>query len=192
MTAPAGFAPVFKGWNVWDLWQADDPDESVLGAIWHAGESQERLLRVWVENELKENAPGVAVADPLNPAALRGDQIQPIPRVTGLVPAATRASVPALAGAMQLGTADSKATLRTVRFFNRGDESVLPWPHDQNFLVENIFTPSASNPVTNAPAPGSLAGSAAAAAAGVGSSLQTLTWVIGGAAALLILSKFRR
>src|SRR3954470_7881441 len=158
MTTPAGFAPVFKGWNVWDLWQADDPDESVLGTIWHAGESPERLLRVWVEDELADNAPGVAVADPLNPAALKGEPVQVIPRVTGLAIAALRHDVPELAGALQLGNKGSTAALHTVRFFNRGDASALPWPHDKNFVLETVYEPSSTNEVTNAPPPGTLAG----------------------------------
>jgi len=189
---PAGFAPVFAGWNVWDLWQADDPDQSILGTIWHAGESQERLLRAWVETKLSDDAPGVAVADSLNPAALRGDQVQAIPKVSGLSAAAMRVDVPELAGAMQLGTADSKATLRSVRFFNRGDASFLPWPHDKNFVVETVYTPSASNPVTNGAAPGSLAGSASALGSGVGSSLETLSWIVGGVALVAVISALRR
>lgn len=189
MTTPAGFAPVFKGWNVWDLYQADDPDEGVLGSIWHAGESQDRLLRVWVENELADNAPGVAVADPLNPAALRGDQVQPIPRPSGLLPAATRADIPELAGAQQLGNEGSKASLRSVRFFNRGEASMLPWPHDRNFLLDTVYQPSSSNPLTNAPAPGSLAGSANSVGSGVAHGLETLAWVVGGVGVLYVLSK---
>ncbi len=165
---PPGFVPVFQGWNVWDVWQADDPDTSILGAIWTAGESPERLLRVWVEDQLRDNAPGAAVADPANPAALSGAQVQPIPSVKtvpvsgpdGLSVAATRADIPELAGAMQLGVNDSKATLHTVRFYNRGSVTTMPWPHDQNFLVDRAYTPSPSNPVTGSPQPSSLAGGA--------------------------------
>ena len=79
-TTPAAFVPIFAGWNVWDIWQADDPSFSVMTL----GESLERQLRVWVENAVKDGAPGAAVADPLNPAALRGAQVQPIGRVTDL------------------------------------------------------------------------------------------------------------
>ncbi len=188
-TTPVGFAPVFAGWNVWDLWQADDPDLSVLGAIWHAGESQERLLRVWVEDQLRDNAPGAAVADTLNPAALSGDPIQPIPKVSGLALAATRAEVPGLGGALQLGTNSSTATLRTVRFYNRGASSLLPWPHDANFLLDVVYFPSASNPVTNAQPPSTLGGAASAAGEAIASGLSTLAWVGGGIAVLLVLSK---
>lgn len=189
LSVPAGFAPVFAGWNVWDLYQADEPDESILGSIWHAGESQDRLLRVWVEDNLRDNAPGTAVADPANPTALSGDPVQPIPSAGGLVPLVTRSSVPTLAGALQLGTADSTAALHTVRFYNRGAASVMPWPHDGNFVLDAVYTPSASNPITNAPAPTTLAGSASAAADAIGHGLETLAWVAAGAAAVFILLK---
>lgn len=169
--APAGFVPVFQGWNVWDVWQADDPDTNILGKIWTAGESSERLLRVWIEDQLRDNAPGSAVADPANPLALSGAQIQPIPSVKtvpisdadGLAVAATRADIPELAGALQLGNSDSKATLHTVRFYNRGALTLMPWPHDQNFVVDRAYIPSAQNPVTNSPPPSSLAGGASGA-----------------------------
>lgn len=189
MSAPAGFAPVFPGWNVWDLWQADEPDQSVLGTIWHAGESQERLLRVWVEDQLRDNAPGVAVADPLNPAGLSGDPVQPIPKVTGLELAATRADVPELAGALQIGTSSSAAQLRTVRFYNRGAAAVLPWPHDVNFVLDAVYVPSTSNPVTNAAPPTTLGGAASAAGDSIAHALTLVAWVGGGIAALLLLSK---
>lgn len=185
VSAPAGFAPVFAGWNVWDLWVADDPDTSILNSIWTAGESAERVMRVWVEDELSDNAPGSAVADPANPAALKGDQIQPIPKVDGLAVAVSRANVPEFAGAQQVGKTDSTATLHTVRFFNRGAETVMPWPHDTNFLLDAVYTPSASNPVTNAPQPSSLPGvlgQAASAASAVAEGVA----VIG---ALWLLSK---
>lgn len=157
---PAGFAPVFPGWNVWDVWQADDPTFSIM----NVGLDLERQLRIWVENEIAENATGAAVADPANPAALRGDQVQPIPEVSGLAAAATRANIPALAGAATLGSKDSKATLRTVRFWNRGASTIMPWPHDDNYLLDTVYTPSSDNAVTNAPQPSSLAGGASAAA----------------------------
>ncbi|HXJ69879.1 MAG TPA: hypothetical protein VNM39_13295 [Verrucomicrobiae bacterium] len=186
---PQGFAPIFQGWNVWDVWAADDPDTSILTDLWNAGESPERVLRVWIEDEIKDNAPGSAVADPANPAALKGDQIQPIPFVTGLDVASSRANIPALAGSQQLGKQGSKATLHTFRFFNRGAQTVMPWPHDENFLLDAVYTPSASNAVTNAPQPSSLGGIATDAGAAIGHGLETLAWVVGGAAALVLLSK---
>ncbi len=172
--APAGFAPIFPGWNVWEIDQADDPVLGVLGTIWTAGESAERMLRIWVEDQIKDNAPGAAVADPANPAALKGDQVQLIPPVQGLDVAAARGDIAALAGPQQLGSKDSKVTLRTVRFYNRGTNSVLPWPHDENFLLERVFTPSADNAVTNAAPPSSLAGSATAAAEAAGTAVKAI------------------
>jgi hypothetical protein len=180
--APAGFLPVFAGWNVWDVWQADDPDTNLLGTIWHAGESQERLLRVWVEDQVQDNAPGVALADPANPAALKGGQVQPIAHIAttptsgkdGLAVAATRADIPELAGTLQIGKEGSKATLRTVRFYNRGAQTTMPWAHDANFVVERAYVPSSANPVTNSPPPSSLAGGADDLAKSLASGLKVI------------------
>jgi hypothetical protein len=158
MTTPAGFLTVFPGWNVWDLYQANEPDVGLLETMLLAGLSRDRQLQIWVENNIKDNAPGAAVADPLNPAALRGDQIQIIPKVTGLKIDAGRENA-GLGGSQHIGDKDAKgdAELRTVRFFNRGVQAVMPWPHDTNYLVDVAYTPSTSNPVTNAEAPSSLA-----------------------------------
>lgn len=161
-----GFVTVFPGWNVWALWRSDDPDRGILGTIWTLGMSADQELRVWVEDEIKDNAHGAAVADPLNPAALRGAQIQIIPSANGLAVDATRADIPDLAGAVQLGKTGSKASRVFVRFFNRGDRSVMPWPHDANVLLDSSFVPSSSNSITNGAAPGSLAGSATSLAQG--------------------------
>jgi hypothetical protein len=159
-SSPAGFVTVFPGWNVWALWRSDDPVRGVLGTIWNAGMSADSELRVWVEDQIKDNAPGAAVADPMNPAALRGAQIQIIGNASGLDVDATRADIPDLAGAVQLGDKDSKASRVFVRFFNRGQQAVMPWPHDENVLLDSSFVPSSSNPITSGAAPSSLAGSA--------------------------------
>jgi hypothetical protein len=180
--APVGFAPIFQGWNVWDVWAADDPDKGLLTEIWEAGESPERVLRVWIEDQIKDNAPGAAVADPANPAALKGAQIQPIPHVpfaltsgaAGLAAAATRGDMPEFAGALQLGKTGSKATLHTFRFYNRGTETVMPWAHDQNFILERVYQPSPQNPVTNSPAPSSLAGAASGVADAAASAVKVV------------------
>jgi hypothetical protein len=179
MTTPAGFAPVFAGWNVWDVWQADDPTFSVM----NVGLPLERQLRVWVEDQIKDHAAGAAVADPLNPAALRGEQIQPIPKVAGLQPVLTRGSIPELAGALDVGSKGSGATLRTVRFFNRGADSVLPWPHDENYVLDTVYQPDTANPVTSGEAPGSLAG-AATAAGDAAMKVITVVAVVAGVALL--------
>lgn len=169
-SVPSGFLQVYPGWNVWDVWQADDPTFNIMDV----GLSLERQLRIWVENEIKDNAPGSAVADPANPAALRGDQIQPIPKVAGLTVAQARGDIPTLAGALTIGSSGSGATLRTVRFWNRGAASVMPWPHDENYVVDAAYTPSTSNPVTNAPQPSSLGKSASELAADASSALTVL------------------
>jgi hypothetical protein len=159
-SSPPGFVTVFPGWNVWVLWRSDDPDRGILGTIWNLGMAPDTELRVWVEDQIKDNAHGAAVADPLNPAALRGAQIQIIPSANGLKVDATRADIPELAGAVQLGKSGSKASRVFVRFYNRGEQSVMPWPHDENVLLDNSFVPSKTNSLTNGPAPGSLAGTA--------------------------------
>jgi len=168
--AAPGFAPIFPGWNVWQIWQADDPTFSIMTI----GESLDRQLQVWVEDQIKDNAPGSAVADPANPLALRGDQIQIIPEVTGLEVAAARGDIPEFAGALQIGTPKSKAVRRWVRFWNRGSATSLPWPHDENYMLEDVYTPSSSSSITNAPQPGSLAGAASSAADAAASGLKVL------------------
>lgn len=160
-TAAPGFVTVFPGWNVWALWRSDNPDRSVFADIWNAGMSPDRELQVWVENQIKDNANGAAVADPANPAALRGDQIKIIPGANGLVVDGTRADIPELAGPVQLGEQDSKASRVFVRFYNRGQQALMPWPHDANVLLDASFLPSTSNALTNGAAPSSLGGAAA-------------------------------
>jgi hypothetical protein len=140
-------------------------------------------LRIAVENWIKDNAPGAAVADPANPAALRGDQVQIIPSAGTLEALQTRGEIPEFAGAVQVGDADSRAKLRVVRFFNRGVPAVVPWMHDANMLLDTVYAPSSANPITNAPAPDSLAGAAGAA----GETLKTVAIVVGGVAAAALL-----
>lgn len=186
MANAPGFAPIFVGWNVWDIWQSDDPPFSVM----NIGLTLERQLRIFIENQLADNAPGTAIADPLNPAALRGDQIQIIPKVEGLKFAATRGDIPELAKGINLGgDEDSKAILRTVRFFNRGSESSLPWPHEPGYLLENVYTPDPNHPVTGAPQPGSLGGAASQVGSELSKAVTALVWVGGGLAAAVVAVK---
>lgn len=197
MDTPAGFAPVFAGWNVWDVWQSTDPDQGVLGAIWNAGISQEQLLKLWVENQVEDNAPGANVSDPINPDPehLRGDEIQPIPKPTGLAVAAARESA-GLGGALQLGNTGSSAVLSSVRFYNRGAAAVMPWPHDKNFVVDAVYQPSTTNPITNGAAPttagGTLVAAGEAATAAAASVVHVL--VVGGVVVggILLVLKFAR
>ncbi len=199
MTTPAGLAPVFAGWNVWDLYQTTDPDESILGTLWHAGISPEQLARLWVENQIETNAPGANVSDPLNPNPehFRGDEIQILPtKPTGLGIAATRSSA-GLGGQEHLGKEDAAGEpfFRTVRFFNRGSAAVMPWPHDQNFLVDVVYQPSANNPLTNSAPPSTAGGAVDAAAKAAAKAIEDLVtvaaWGLGAVAAIMLLSKMR-
>ncbi len=165
LQAPAGFVPVFPGWNVWGVWQKNDLDieASMLGV------SHDQRLKIWVENEVQDNAPGAAVSDPFSPNVFkfRGDMVQIIPDAAGLSAVAHKEDVagPAL-------TVDGEATLRFVRFYNRGSLTVMPWPHDSNYLLDAAYLPSVTNPVTASPPPASTAATAtevAKAAEGIGS-----------------------
>lgn len=177
----AGFAQLFPGWNVWELWQSQDPIEGIGDAVLNAGLSLERQLRIWVEDWIKEHAPAAAVADPANPFALKGAQVEIIPNPGGLELLQTRADVPGLAGAMQLGKQGSQGLKFTVRFFNRGAETAVAWPHDDNYLLEAVYQPSSSNPITSGAAPSSAGGIATDVAAGVTSTLKVVA-IVGGVA----------
>lgn len=191
LVAP-GFAPVFAGWNVWSVYQSDDPTFEVM----MVGVSLDRRLRVWVENAVNDNAPGAAVSDPWNPAALRGDQIQILPNAAGLQAVSSRGSIPELSGALQLGSDGSTVTLYTVRFWNRGTPTVLPWPHDANHVLEQVFQPTAENAITSAPAPSSLAGSVANAVDTTGQILKIVAIgagiVLAAAVAVAVLNNSRK
>ncbi len=185
--APAGFAQIVPGWNVWDVWQSQDPIEGIGDAVLNAGLSLERQLRIWVEDWIRDHAPAAAVADTANPFALKGSQIEIIPNPGGLEVMQTRADVPGLAGAMQLGKQGSQGIKRTVRFFNRGPDAAAAWPHDDNYLLESVFQPTSTNALTNGAAPGSLAGAASGAANTLGSTLKVVAIVAGvGIGALLL------
>lgn len=181
---PRGAAPIFPGWNVWELWQAEDPDFGPIDSVMMAGVGLDRQLRIWVENLIADGAPGAAVADPANPAALRGAQIQILPSAGELAPFRTRAELPELAGALQVGDSDSKARKVFVRFFNRGASAWLPWPHDKNFVLEAAYAPSSDSPLTSGEAPSSLAGAASSAAESAGSAL--LATIVAGVVVALV------
>ncbi len=171
--APAGFATVFAGWNVWGVIQKDSLDIEPM----MIGVSRDRRLRVWVE-EHADAAPGAAVADSANLLALKGSQVEIINSTGNLVPAETQAD--ALPGL----TLDGPATPRLVRFFNRGSEAVTPWPHDSNYLLASVYQPASNSPITNAPAPSSLAGSASQVTGQIGSTVKMLA--IGGGIVLAV------
>ncbi len=172
-----GFAQLFKGWNVWDVWQSQDPIQGIGGTILNAGVSLDRQLRIWVEDWIREHAPAAGVADTANPFALKGSQIEIIPNPAGLEQLQTRGDMPGLAGALQLGKEGSQGIKKTVRFYNRGDETAAAWPHDENYLLDAVYQPSSSNALTNGAAPSSLAGAAGA----TGDALKVVA-IIGGVA----------
>jgi hypothetical protein len=185
--APTGFAQIFPGWNVWELWQAEDQVDGLGDKILNAGVSLERQLRIWVEDWIKDHAPAAAVADPANPFALKGAQVEIIPSAAGLELLQTRADVPDLAGALQLGEQGSAAKKFVVRFFNRSGETAVAWPHDANYLLEGVYQPSASNPITNGEAPSSAAGAASSLEKTVGTAVKVVIGVaVVGLGALLL------
>jgi len=199
MTTPAGFAPIFAGWNVWDLYQTTSPDEGILGTLWHAGISPEQLAKLWVENWVEKNAPGANVSDPVNPNPehFRGDEVQILPvKPTGLNIAAGRESA-GLGGEQHLGTVDATGApiSRSVRFYNRGEAALTPWPHDQNFLVDVVYEPSKTNPITNSAPPATAGGAvkdaAEAAAHALNEIVTVAAWGLGAVAAIMLLSKIR-
>jgi hypothetical protein len=171
--APAGFATVFNGWNVWGVAQKDDLDIEPM----MIGVSRDRRLRVWVEDHA-DAAPGAAIADPANLFALKGSQVEIIHSAGNLVSAETQAAaLPGIA-------LDGPATVRLVRFFNRGSEAVTPWPHDSNYLLASVYQPASNSPITNAPAPSSLAGAASQVGGEIGSAVKMLA--IGGGIVLAV------
>lgn len=163
---PAGFAPIFKGYNLWGVYAKDslDFDPTMIGT------SADRRLQIFVE-EAANAAPGVAVADPVNPIALKGGQAEILPSAAGLTAALSRVSVPG-----PLLMLDGPATLRFVRFYNRGEEGVTAWPHNADFMLESVYQPDPENPVTSGAPPPSLAGAVDELAKGAGAVVK----VVGG------------
>lgn len=189
MADASGLAPIFVGWNVWNVWQKNDLDFEVM----MAGLDAERRLRIWVENTA-DNAAGAKLSDPLNPSLkhLNGDEVEVLPAPPdGLELAAMRETVP---GPTLL--LDGPATLKTVRFWNWGKSSNLAWPHDSNYLLEGVYTPSMTNPVTSAPAPTNVTETtedgAKQAAAALGDGLKVAAVVAGAVLAVVLLSKFSK
>jgi hypothetical protein len=176
-----GFVQIFAGWNVWEVWQSQEPILGVADSVLNLGVPLERQLRIWVEDKIKDGAPAAAVADPLNPLALKGAQVEIISNPAGLELLQTRGDIPELAGALQLGKEGSQALKRTVRFFNRGSDTGMSWPHDQNYLLDAVYQPSRTNPITNGAAPGSLGGAADKLEKQVGAVVTTIA-VVGGVA----------
>jgi len=139
------FLTVYPGWNVWDVYQVKDLPFSIM----MIGLDRDRQLRIWVEDAVRLGAPGASVADSID---LKGGQVQILNGLpTGLQSDQTKEQVsgPAM-------TVKGPAQLRTVRFFNRGDKSTMAWPHDESYLLDKDYVPSASNPATSGPAPATI------------------------------------
>ncbi|HEX7273141.1 MAG TPA: hypothetical protein VF420_13420 [Casimicrobiaceae bacterium] len=139
----ADFAPIFAGWNAWSVYQKRDLDFELS----MAGLDRDRRLRIWVENAAAES-PGSNVSDPI---ALKGSQIQIVQ--TGELPKdlAVAAQREKLSGPLLV--LDGPADLRTVRFYNRGEAGKIPWPHDDNYLLEAVFTPNEKSEITSGAPP---------------------------------------
>jgi hypothetical protein len=187
MTTDPGFAPIFHGWNVWDVFAKNDLDTEIGGI----GVSPDRRLRIWVDQSIRDGAPAAEVADPANPLTLVGGTIELIENAGGLQAALRKESVPGPAILL-----DGPATVHTVRFFNRGPETALSWPHTDNFLLDAVYQPTTASPITNAPEPGTLAGAANAAGAAAAKTTKTVVTIVavvaGGAALIWVLSQLNK
>lgn len=138
---PTNLAPIFPGWNVWEVSQKLDLDFDPL----FIGVSRDRRLRVWVEDQVKRS-PAVDTGDSLQ---LKGDQVDILAGVPpALRIAATKEDVPG--DPMLL---DGESSLRTVRFFNRGASGSIPWPHDDDYILDRVYIPDPKVPETAAPPP---------------------------------------
>jgi hypothetical protein len=141
------FLTVYPGWNVWDVWQVKDLPFSLL----MMGVSPERQLRIWVEDAVRLGAPGALVADSID---LKGGQVEILNgQPAGLARDQRKEQVPGPSMVV-----DGPATLRTVRFFNRGDKAKMAWPHDSSYLLDQTYSPSPINPATSGPGPDTIAG----------------------------------
>lgn len=149
--ASSAFAPIFKGWNVWAIWQVADLPFSLL----MLGLSRDRQLQIFVEDKIRLEAPEARVADPLD---FKGAQIQILQgEPPGLKEAARKEQVPG--PPMLLETQDQAPQLRFIRFFNRGDASQLPWVYDgvdQAYLLDRVYQPDPTNEATKGEGPGTI------------------------------------
>lgn len=179
--ADRDFATLFPGWNVWSVYQVKDLgfDPLMLGV------SRDRQLRIWVEDQLRLHAPGSLVADPFD---LKGGQVEILPSrsaTAGLSVLETKEDVggPAL-------TVEGPAELRYVRFFNRSAEkSALPWPHDRDYLLGEVFQPNAAAPATSGPGPSTITTTVTTP---IAQALTPALWIAGVVGVLLIARELRK
>lgn len=145
--AETEFLTINPGWNVWDVWQVNDLPFSLM----MLGVSPERQLRIWVEDAVRLGAPGALVADSID---LKGGQVEILnAKPVGLAQAQRKEQVPGPALLV-----NGAATLKTVRFFNRGDKATMAWPHDDSYLLDATYVQSPTNPATAGPGPTTIAG----------------------------------
>lgn len=145
--AQSDFTTIYPGWNVWDVYQVNDLPFSIM----MIGVDKDRQLRIWVEDAVRLGAPGALVADSID---LKGGQIEILngpPEGLTVADRKETVSGPAM-------VVSGPATLRTVRFYNRGNEAEMAWPHDDSYLLDKDYVPSPSNPATSGPAPNTIAG----------------------------------
>lgn len=134
------FAPIFPGWNVWNIWQV----KLLPFSLWMLGVSRDRQLQIFVEDAVRLHS----ASDTADPIDLKGSQVEIIAGAPGLATATRKEQVPGPAM-----TVSGPAELRTVRFFNRGEASQVAWPHDESYLLDEVFEPSPTNPATSGAAP---------------------------------------
>jgi hypothetical protein len=115
------------------------------------GISRDRQLQIWVEDQVRLQAPGAKVADPID---LKGSQVQVLTGAPSLKTLRRKESVPG--PALVVETQDLPPQLRFVRFCNRGAASQLPWPHDESYLLDAVFQPDPTNPVTQGDCTGTI------------------------------------
>lgn len=139
------FLKVYPGWNVWEVWQVKDLPFSVM----NVGLSPERQLRIWTEDKVRLGAAGAKVEDSIDFKGSQVELLQGTPE--GLQQDQRKEQVP---GPSMVVSGPAKLT--TLRFFNRGDQAFMSWPHDESYLLERTFVPSPSNPATTGPAPSTI------------------------------------
>jgi len=170
------FAPVFPGWNVWTVYQVKDLNDT-NPLFW--GLDRDRRLRIWVEDAIRLGAPSTRVADP---ADLKGGQIEILPSKPAELKTNARKEDVGGSSAMLV---DGPAELRVVRFFNRGEQGQLTWPHDDNYLLNEVLTPSPSSPATSSAPPKTIGGTVGGGVAEVAKDAGVGTLVAGAAALAL-------
>lgn len=134
---------VFPGWNVWSVYQVKDLPTTLM----MMGVTRDRQLQIWVEDAVRLGAGGAIVADPVD---LKGSQVQILQGPpTDLEVEERKEDVPGASAMTVSGPAD----LRYVRFYNRGTPASMNWPHDENYLLNEVYHPSEKSPETKGPPP---------------------------------------